>query len=286
MAAISGKAKRFNGEPVDYVMFFDWMTGKCVGTSIPNSFGDWTFKYYSHLNCGITYVADGCEPITHGSYDYPYNTVNGAILHYPFDDNTKDYSDSRMNGVLTGSVTFADGRKPNTKAARFINGCVQTPRALIIDSPSVTISFWLKPTSTTQVGVIAEIGASFSGSQSFLVAANDPNAGELSSAHNRGSYGTHSKKSSVSLSNEWIHVIIDISTTRSGAEETKIYINDVDTTIANNNNDKDTLGNLGSGVLYIGQRAAASLPLNGYIQDFRVYDRTLTAAERTLLFTE
>ncbi|WBF05299.1 concanavalin A-like lectin [Psychrobacter phage vB_PmaS_Y8A] len=285
MAKIKGVAKRFSGDPVDYVLLFDWLSGKCLGKSVPDTLGNWSFSYYSYVNCGITYVADGCEPITHGAYEFPYNTALTPILHYPFDGNTKDYSDRKMDGILTGSVTFSEGRKPDTKSARFINGCVQTPSSLIINSPSVTISFWIKHVDLTSASVVAEIGSSFSASSSFLVSNNDPSSGFISSAHNTGLGGTHSKKSSGSAGSEWAHVLVDINTTRSGTEETKIYINNIDMTTSNGN-DKDTSGDLGNGILYIGQRFASSLPLNGYLQDFRVYNRTLTAEERTLLFTE
>lgn len=285
MPKIKGVAKRFSGEPVDYVLLFDWLSGKCLGKSVPDALGNWSFSYYSYVNCGITYVADGCQPITHGAYDYPYNTVPTPILHYPFDGNTKDYSDRKMDGVLTGSVTFSEGRKPDTNSARFINGCVQTPSNLIVDSPSATISFWIKLVGLTSASVVAEIGSSFSASRSFLVSNNDPSSGLISSAHNMASGGTHSKTSSGAMGSEWAHVLVEINTTRLGAEETKIYINNIDVTTSNGN-DNDTTGNLGNGILYIGQRFASSLPLNGYLQDFRVYNRTLTAEERTLLFTE
>lgn len=68
MSQITGKAKRYDGTAVDYVLLFDWLTGECIGTSIPDSAGNWSFDSTVDLNCGITYVSDGCEPITHGSY--------------------------------------------------------------------------------------------------------------------------------------------------------------------------------------------------------------------------
>lgn len=70
MSTISGVAKRYNGDAIDYVLFFDWISGKCLGKSVPNLTGNWSFDYYKNLNCGITYVADGCDPVTHGSYQF------------------------------------------------------------------------------------------------------------------------------------------------------------------------------------------------------------------------
>ena len=68
MAQISGVAKRYDGLPVDYVLVFDWVTGDRLGTSVPDNNGNWSHNYYFDLRCGITYVSDGCEPITHGAY--------------------------------------------------------------------------------------------------------------------------------------------------------------------------------------------------------------------------
>lgn len=73
MATITGRAKRFNGAAIDYVLIFRWEDGKCLGRSIPNSAGNWSFNYDTNLMVGITYVADGCEPLSHGPYEFVLN---------------------------------------------------------------------------------------------------------------------------------------------------------------------------------------------------------------------
>lgn len=70
MSTINGVAKRYNGNAIDYVLLFDWISGKCIGKCVSDLVGNWSFDYYVNLNIGITYVADGCEPITHGSYQF------------------------------------------------------------------------------------------------------------------------------------------------------------------------------------------------------------------------
>lgn len=70
MSKITGRAKKHDGTPVDYVMLFNWNDGSFVGTTNPDNAGNWTYNHQSDLNCGITYVSDGCEPITHGSYQF------------------------------------------------------------------------------------------------------------------------------------------------------------------------------------------------------------------------
>lgn len=73
MATITGRVKRFDGTAIDYVSIFLWKTGKCITQIAPDSAGNWSFDYYTNMIVGITYVADGCEPITHGAYELVLN---------------------------------------------------------------------------------------------------------------------------------------------------------------------------------------------------------------------
>lgn len=73
MATITGRAKRFDGLPIDYVLIFAWKTGGCLGKSIPDAAGNWSFDYDHNMIVGVTYVSDGCEPITHGAYEFVLN---------------------------------------------------------------------------------------------------------------------------------------------------------------------------------------------------------------------
>lgn len=75
MSVVNGKAKRFNGTPIDYVLLFDWLTGDRIGKAVPDGLGNWKYYYSSNLKCGITYVADGCEPISHGAYNLPHTVL-------------------------------------------------------------------------------------------------------------------------------------------------------------------------------------------------------------------
>ena len=73
MATITGRAKRYDGTAIDYVLIFRWKDGKRLGKSIPNNAGNWSFDYDTNMIVGVTYVADGCEPISHGPYEFVLN---------------------------------------------------------------------------------------------------------------------------------------------------------------------------------------------------------------------
>lgn len=70
MTQINGVAKRYDGLPIDYVLIFNWSNGKCIAQVKPDAQGNWSYNYSVDLNIGVTYVADGCEPITHGAYTF------------------------------------------------------------------------------------------------------------------------------------------------------------------------------------------------------------------------
>ena len=80
MTWLRGKAKKYNGGAIDYVSIFNWPTGECIAQVQPDEMGNWKYDYYTDLNIGITYVADGCEPVTHGAYIEP------VIIYEPFVD--------------------------------------------------------------------------------------------------------------------------------------------------------------------------------------------------------
>lgn len=69
MAKINGRAKRYNGKRIDYLIIFDWVSGKCLQKIVPDHVGNWSFSFDHNMICGITYIADGCEPQAHGPYE-------------------------------------------------------------------------------------------------------------------------------------------------------------------------------------------------------------------------
>lgn len=70
-----GRAKKYDGTAIDYVSIFNWTDGKCITQVKPDAAGAWSYRYTEDERVGITYVADGCEPITHGAYDFIYMPI-------------------------------------------------------------------------------------------------------------------------------------------------------------------------------------------------------------------
>lgn len=66
--AISGNATTAEGLPADFVRIFSWPTSELVGVAIPDESGDWSHEVPLTGDYGLTYIAAGCQPITHGPY--------------------------------------------------------------------------------------------------------------------------------------------------------------------------------------------------------------------------
>ena len=284
---IEGIAKRYDGAPVDYVSIFNWVDGQCIAQVIPDALGSWSYKYNQNLRIGITYVADGCEPIAHGAYDflYEYNSLLDAILHYDFNGNVLDQSANALNGIKTGVANFVAGRKAGTQALEFIAGCVRTPIALPINSDKLTVSFWIS-TSQSNSGLIYESSNSNANPNTVGSFLNDYGTNTIDAIQRTTPEYTGLVYSQLAFDNTWHHIIIELDRARDGADEQKIYIDNVLTSTPLAGYTPNLSGNLENYILYIGQRAASSFSLNAKLQDFRVYNRVLTADERTILFNE
>lgn len=88
--AISGNATTSDGQPVDVVRIFRWPDKELYGAVLPDAAGDWTFEPVQSGEYGITYIAAGCQPVTHGPYylevdNDPYYQNVVALLHFDGD---------------------------------------------------------------------------------------------------------------------------------------------------------------------------------------------------------
>lgn len=65
-APINGNATAAGG-PVDHVLIFRWPQGPIMAQATPDQNGDWSALAPAG-EYGVTYISEGCQPITHGPY--------------------------------------------------------------------------------------------------------------------------------------------------------------------------------------------------------------------------
>jgi len=215
-------------------------------------------------------------------------TTNGLLLYYNMDGNANDLSGNNRNGTANGAVAFSAGK--DGQAAFFNNNAnnyIGTPQ-IGAALPQVTVAFWLKVNSIpNQFNGLFHINGWSTGSMSFaLGGTNSPvqgGAGACKLAFNVNGMGNDNILSNFSFDptngNDWTHVAV---TYDSSAKIGKFYINGaLDSTSALQNSQAINLtaGEIGA---YWGDNASSqsqSRPLNGGIDEFRIYNRVLSDAE-------
>lgn len=287
---ITGRAKKHDGTAIDYVSIFNWADGKCIAQVSPDASGVWTHTYDRSLRVGITYVADGCEPITHGAYDFNYlsGIPSDTILHYDLNGDVLDRSNNLNHGTITnGAANYVTGRKANTQAINFNSGnpLIQSSSTVPFGTTFVTVSFWVyKPTSGSQVGHFIN---NKDGSNSyFAIVEGNWSAGW--GAETRGINGSGQnifQVTAATTKDTWHHVLIEFDRTKNSTDEISIYIDNVKAS-GTKPGSFDHNAVFGSGKVTIGGLTGTGHTFRSIAQDIRIYNRVLTANERTALFNE
>lgn len=283
---ITGRAKKYDGTAIDYVSIFNWTDGKCIAQVTPDAAGVWSYRYLKTIKVGISYIADGCEPITHGAYEFILSTPEDTILHYNFNGNVLDNSANNLNGIKTGAANFVAGRKAGTQAIEFTGGLVKTPSALSVGSNKLTASFWIS-TTQTNTAIIYEASENSNASRNaFAGLINDTVSGSVQSSQLQEPGKQNIATSTIDRSGTWQHVMIEIDRDKGALLENKIYINNVLTSVMDSTYRNETVQDFQGYVLYIGQRVGGIVPFSGKLQDMRLYNRLLSTEEKTALFNE
>ncbi|MFB2705435.1 LamG domain-containing protein [Marinobacter shengliensis] len=117
---MSGNVTTATGVAADLVRIFYWPDRAVVSTTEPDPNGDWSFIAPHDGEYGVTYIADGCQPITHGPYfvegEDPFISSVVSLVH--FDGNFAD---------LAGKV-WTGGAQIDTEVYRFPPGAGHFPR--------------------------------------------------------------------------------------------------------------------------------------------------------------
>ncbi|ALF60313.1 LamG domain-containing protein [Psychrobacter urativorans] len=207
------------------------------------------------------------------------------ILRYDFNGDTVDKSPSGLNGIKTGTANFVAGRKQGTQCLDFVSGCVYTPAYLPVNSDKATISFWAKLLDLNRsYQCLMEIGRD-GASNDFGAWLNDVVSGHIEIVTS-GNSRIHVRTAATNEIQGWQHFVMTVDNSRDANNTSFIYVDNIDKTIFNANYNADISGVFNNERFYIGQRNASAFPFVGKMQDVRIYNRILTADERTALFLE
>jgi hypothetical protein len=198
----------------------------------------------------------------------------GLVLYYPFSGNLGDSSGNLRNGVLNGPIFTTDKNNLPNAALEFKgNSWVSIPNIPISGTNSRSISFWVNFSSIASSGVsntIFSFGSPLR-SLAFNLRLQD---GKFNLMGYDNDYAN--LLSSPLTANIWYHVVI---TYENGV--LKYYLGAKQIETFQTNPQLSTSGNFN----YLGKsnHLGWEYYFNGYLDDFRVYNRVLSLEEITFL---
>ncbi|MEI9920903.1 MAG: immunoglobulin domain-containing protein [Bacteroidota bacterium] len=198
------------------------------------------------------------------------STTSGLVAHYPLDGNANDIFVNAYNGTLTGGVTATSDHYGTSNAALNLNGTnsgidVGDQTNLRMYS-AFSISAWVRPAT---LGSTYTVVTKYYNNESYKLKINNSGQAEIQ-ANNVSVAGT---AQSLTL-NQWTHIV---ATVASG--NWKIYKDNVQ---AGSSSASVTLTD-SFGAFQIGKDGSAER-FPGDIDEVRIYNRVLTAAEVQVLY--
>jgi len=234
------------------------------------------------------------------SYNSFADLNNGLVAYYCFDDATnisKDCSTNGNNGSPTGQVNSVTGVKGN--AANF--GGYNNPASIHIPNSSslqfvqdFTISFALKMTgfdgmdgwgSYSTFGAHSVFAKSHDRTGMSFLAYGDNATGNVGTGVASYEWGGNKNDVGAIASNSTVDKWVTFTYVFSNSSKiAKLYADGV--LIKTNENFNQDLSSINSQDLYLGKFSDSWYPLNGSLDEVRIYNRALTAAEVTALYQQ
>ena len=201
---------------------------------------------------------------------------SGPVHWYKFDGNASDSGSSILNGTLNNGPTFVAGK--NGQAVNINGGTqyVSLPAGIVSGMTNCTIAAWVKLDTTATWRRIFDFGNNTTVNM-FLV----PSAGSaIRFAITTGGSGAEQRINGTSAlpTGVWKHVAVTIS----GSTGT-LYVDGVQ--VGQNTAMTLNPASLGNTTLnYLGKSQYADSNLDGQLDQFRIYNRALSASEVLALF--
>ena len=218
-----------------------------------------------------------------------YVPSNGLIGWWPFCGNANDMSGNGYDGTVTGA-SLASDRFGNSNAAYIYNGTTNyiTTTAVESNITTYTISAWFK---SSVGGYMVTSGFNQGGIVTYLhnQATGGSNVGKVTyyQENNGGAFGSLTQ--ATYIDNQWHHfvgVLNGFATGNLHPDSMKIYIDGV---FVANDNATTTNGSFPANpnmpILFGGTPSLPSSFFNGELDDIGIWNRALTLAEISSLFS-
>jgi len=266
----------------------DFDAGATASSGLPVSYSSSNTAVASIVNGKIHMVNAGTATITAsqvGNSSYaPAANVSQALTvldqtqysYWPFDEANGSAAADVWNGrtaTLQSGATFVAGNLNNgLKLDGTANGYATLPANVVSTLNDFTISTWIKLTATATWARAFDFGT---GTTKYMFLAPKSGSNYLRYAITTGSYGSEQQINSTTTigTGVWTHVAVTLS-----GNLGIMYVNGVE--VGRNTAmtlKPSSLGNTNQN--YIGKSQFPDAMLNGFMDDFRIYNRALTATE-------
>lgn len=213
--------------------------------------------------------ADGTTSSNIGNFHT--NTAEQIIAEYTFDNTLNNVNGNTPFDTKTG-MFYVPNRFGATDKALYINGTgtSATIPDLPVNNSSKSISIWIRPTQVNNDNVIFTYGT---GSGNFAYGASFN-----STTMFNFSYSTNLSYATSTVVNNWKHMVYTYEQSTGVA---KIYIDGV----LKNSGTFSAWSTGNYGVFYLGSLFGSGSEYKGYVDDLKIYNYAISAADVTALFT-
>lgn len=205
----------------------------------------------------------------------------GLVAFYQFDEasgtTAADSSGNDRTATVVGGATFSDGLQNNAVTMNGSNEYVSLPGGIVSGLTSFSICAWFNLSAATTWSRIFDFGT---GTTAFMFLTPNSSAGTLRFSITTGGSGPEQQMNAAALATgSWQQVAVTLT-----ANMGILYVNGAQ--VAENASMTLNPASLGTTTQnWLGRSEFAGDPyLDGQIDNFRIYDRALTAAEVQTLY--
>ena len=214
--------------------------------------------------------------------------VPGLVCSWPFDEGAgataNDASGSGNPGTLFNNPTWTTGKINGALSFNGVNNYVTTPSLNLAGTRAVTVALWVNRTYTKTGAdhALFESTANYNNSTTgfgFFPDDTSVCSGGGMMVGMQGNAGYNLKCYAQPTSGVWHHLVTILDKSQSAANEVSLYVDGVLQTAQSQSYSSANTNNFAANPFYLMSRAGSSEFTAGVIDDFRIYNRALTAAE-------
>jgi hypothetical protein len=213
----------------------------------------------------------------------------GLVAHWTFDEGTgSTATDSSGNGYtmsLVNAPAWTTGKLGGALYFNGVNNYAVAPSFNLGTTAAASVALWLNRTYTPLNGastVLFEFSANFNSSTTGFEFFPDDTCGMAIGLH--GNAGYNLKCYAQPSSGVWHHLVAVYDKSQNAANEISFYLDGVVQAAGSQPYTADNSNLFGTNPLYLFARGGSQLFASGTIDDLRIYNRALSAAEVSQLY--